>query len=108
MKWMNRLLGSVAAVLVTAGGASASTPGYETPAEAAWSAAVRAGSLEAYAEFLLAYPDNEHAAEAYGRLTLSAVTPVESDGKADVAALWGVGQTGKSSPAILPGTIMII
>jgi len=69
MKWIGRLMTSVAAVLVTAGGVSASTGPSASPADAAWDEAAKSDSLEAYAAFVMMYPDSEHARVAYDRLS---------------------------------------
>jgi hypothetical protein len=117
MQWVNRLMASVAAVLVTASGASAlpqeSLPQELLPQKAgdlegvAWSVAVSADSIEAYAAFLMTYPSSRYAPAAYDRLNQVALS------SADAAALqggiaWGGDRSDRSSPEILPGNIMII
>jgi hypothetical protein len=107
MKWVTRLMASVAAVLVTAGGASALPQEPGSAAEAAWSAAVDADSIEAYAEFLMTYPDSKHTPEAYNRLNQVALSPAHGV-PAQSTIAWSGGQSGRTSPEILPGSIMII
>ena len=108
MRWVNRLMTSVAAVLLTAGGASALTQDPGTAAEAAWSAAAKVDSLEAYAEFLMAFPDSDHARAAYNRLAQPAMASSGVALQSEDALVWNGSQAGRSSPEILPGTIMII
>jgi hypothetical protein len=117
MQWVNRLMASVAAVLVTAGGASA-LPQESLPqeplsqnaagvADVAWAAAVSADSIEAYAEFLMSYPNSRYAPAAYDRLNQVALSSADAAALQGVIA-WSEGQSDKSSPEILPGNIMII
>jgi hypothetical protein len=111
MRWAGRLMTSVAAVLLTAGGASALTAdGGASSADVAWAAATKANSLEAYAKFAMAYPESEHVLAAYERLSRS-VKSVKASSEAaapESAAGYGDYETDGSSPGILPGTIMII
>jgi hypothetical protein len=65
MKWLGRLLASIGAVVLASSGGSAST----MPDEDAWAQAVKSDSLEAYAAFVMKYPDSEHAQTAYERLS---------------------------------------
>ena len=62
MNRVQRLLASVAAALLTSGGASASTV-------SAWNEAVMKDTLEAYAEFAMNYPDSKLADLAYRKLS---------------------------------------
>ena len=73
MKWVGRLMASAAAVVLTAGGASAAFEKTASPADAAWAGAVKRGTLEAYAAFAMTFPESEHAQAAYNRLSTAAV-----------------------------------
>jgi hypothetical protein len=75
MKWLLRLLVSSVAVSFVAGEVSAATPEAKSDADMAWSRATETDTLQAYAEFLLTYPESSYTEAAYAKL--SAV----SDGK---------------------------
>jgi len=102
-------MSSAAAVLLATGGASAALArDAATSADAAWAEAVKTNSIEAFAEFVMAYPDSEHARAAYNRL--SRIESPANDVRAtpESGSLFGDEQRTGSSPGILPGTIMII
>jgi hypothetical protein len=105
MRWVGRLMTSVAAVLLTTGGVSASTTEIGTPADTAWAAAAKSDSLEAYAAFVMAYPESDHARAAYTRLLRTGTTATGAVTVPKSGPLFG---SETSSPGILPGTIMII
>ena len=69
MKWLGRLMTSGAALLLTAGGATAASMRAPAPADAAWAEAIKSDTLEAYATFAMMYPESKHAPAAYGRLS---------------------------------------
>jgi hypothetical protein len=107
MKWAGRLMTSVAALLLTAGSASALTASSESSAEAAWTDATRSNSVEAYATFVMMYPDSEHASSAYERLSgAAAISNAGALPQRD--PLFGNQENDQSAPAILPGIMMII
>ncbi len=54
--------------LATSSIALASSGDARGPAKTAWAETVRQGSLEAYAEFAMTYPDSQYAALAYEKL----------------------------------------
>lgn len=68
MKWIARLMTSAAAVVVAASGAAASVGSHASPADAAWDEVVKNDTLEAYATFVMMYPESKHARSAYDRL----------------------------------------
>lgn len=108
MRWVGRLMTSVAAVLLTAGGASASSENAVTSVDAAWAAAARSDSLEAYAAFVIDHPDSAHARVAYSRLLGIELAPAADLATAANAPLVSGDRDTKSSPGISPGMIMII
>jgi hypothetical protein len=108
MRWAARLMTSAAAMLLTASGASAATQALERPADAAWAAAVASNSLEAYAAFVMKYPESEHARAAYDRLSGASTAGTGAGATPGSASLFGDEQNEQSSPGILPGMIMII
>ena len=69
MKWLGRLMTSGAALLLTAGGATAASIRAHPPADAAWAEAIKSDTLEAYPTFAMMYPESKHAPAAYGRLS---------------------------------------
>lgn len=108
MRWIGRLMGSAAAVLLATGAASALTPDTATSADAAWAEAVKVNSIEAFAKFVMAYPDSEHVRAAYNRLSNVESAASDSGTRPEGGPLSGDEQRTGSSPGILPGTIMII
>lgn len=104
MKWVGRLMASAAAVLLTTGSGSASVGGLTPSAETAWAEVVKADTLEAYAEFAMAYPDSEHALLAYSKLfgakAISDGTKPES--------MTILDEDEGSTPGLLPGVLRII
>jgi hypothetical protein len=107
MKWVGRLMTSVAAMLLTTGGLSASTVGTESAPDAAWAAAVRSDSLEAYAAFAMMYPESPQAAAAYAKLSGTDTASMIATELAGASFRSDDGST-TSSPGMLPGTIMLI
>jgi hypothetical protein len=99
---------TVAAVLLTTGGASASTGESGSLADAAWAAAVKSDSLEAYAGFVMSYPESAHARVAYDRLSGIEPASTAAGARPQAATLLGDDQSEKSAPGNLPGMIMII
>jgi hypothetical protein len=69
MRWVGRLMTSVAAVVLTTGGASAALETTANPVDTAWAETVKRGTLEAYAAFAMTFPESEHAQTAYSRLS---------------------------------------
>jgi hypothetical protein len=101
-------MSSAAAVLLATGGASALTRDAATSADAAWAEAVKSNSIEAFAEFVMAYPDSEHARAAYNRLSHIESATNGVGAATESGSLFGDEKRTGSSPGILPGTIMII
>jgi hypothetical protein len=108
MRWVARLMTSVAAVLLTTNGVPASARDAGTPADAAWAATVASDSLEAYATFVMMYPDSVHARSAYNRLSGAEAAPIRDDAGSEAAPLFADDRNQSSAPGILPGMIMII
>jgi hypothetical protein len=108
MRWVARLMTSVAAVLLTTGGVSASTRDADTPADAAWTATVASDSLEAYATFVMMYPDSVHARSAYNRLSGAEAASSRDNASSEGSLLFTDEQNQRSTPGILPGIMMII
>jgi hypothetical protein len=108
MRWVARLMTSVAAVLLTTGGVPASARDAGTPADAAWAAAVASDSLEAYAAFVMTYPDSAHARSAYSRLSGAKAASTRDNAGSEAAPLFTDDRNQSSAPGILPGMIMII
>jgi hypothetical protein len=97
MKWAGRLMTSVAAVLLTAGGGVQATIQHELPpSEAAWAEAVKANTLEAYADFLARYPGSDHAQSAFAALshgkTASAERPAAPQNEGQATGALGLVQ----------------
>lgn len=69
MRRLSRIFVSSVAALFVAGEASAAIPTAESATEVAWSRAVQQGTLHAYAEFVLSYPDSAYTAQAYAKLS---------------------------------------
>jgi len=99
---------SVAAVMLTASGASASTAASARSADGAWAATIKNDSLEAYAEFAMMYPDSEHAQSAYNRLSAAYTDSISAGVVPQNSILSGEQQKEQSAPRILPGQIRII
>jgi len=109
MKWITRFMTSAAAVLLSAGGVSASTQVADTPADAAaWATAVASDSLEAYATFVMMFPDSKHARSAYNRLSGAEAGSSRDAASSEGTPLLMDDQNQSSAPGILPGMIMII
>jgi hypothetical protein len=106
MKWVARLMSSVAAMLLAAGGASASTGAPSTPADVAWAAAAKSDSLEGYAAFAMTYPDSEHAGSAYDRL--SGAAAISGGGAAPLPAGTPSSDDRQMDQGPLNGKFMII
>jgi hypothetical protein len=105
-----RIVAFLAAVpMAMSGVASASIPTAGAPAETAWTKAVQQGSLEAYAEFAMTYPDSKYAKVAYARLS-SVGTVSTADHAATKADHMGLdlGLDSVSEPAFLPTMIMTV
>lgn len=101
MRWVGRLMTSVAAVVLTAGGASAA--GFEKTAspDAAWATTVKRGTLEAYAAFAMTFPESEHTQTAYSKLSTVAErrqAPVDDGQEDEIKSLgvmsWIMAQVG--------------
>ena len=106
MRWVSRLMTSAAAVLLaTGGGVAQSRAESHAPADAAWADAEQSGTLEAYTNFVLTYPESRHARSAYMKLSGAehAVDPA-SGGEPNMAD----DNSVTSTPGMLPGAIMII
>jgi hypothetical protein len=100
---------SVAAVLLTTGGISASTGDAGTSsADAAWAAARASDSLEAYAAFVMTYPDSAHARSAYNKLSGAEAASTHDNASSEGSPLFTDDRNQSSEPGILPGMIMII
>jgi hypothetical protein len=97
-------MGSAAAVLLTTGASSAKPVELENRAEAAWAAAQASGTLEAYANFLMMFPDSAQARIAYDKLSGG---PAAGIGGSD-ARLLADDASDASRPGVLPGMIMIV
>jgi hypothetical protein len=108
MRWIGRLMTSVAAVLLTTGGVSASTGHAGISADAAWAAARASDSLEAYAAFVITYPDSAHARSAYNRLSGAEAASTRDNASSESSPLFTDDRNQSSAPGILPGMIMII
>jgi hypothetical protein len=67
MKWIGRLMGSAAAVLLTTG-AGVSNPLATSKADHAWANAVKRNTLEAYVDFAMTYPQSVQAVLAHRKL----------------------------------------
>jgi hypothetical protein len=107
MKWAGRLMTSLATVLLTAGGAMSGASAAITTVDSAWSEAVKSNTLEAYAAFLMAYPNSEFASSAYDRLSSGATASNEAP------AVAGASRSGDASiavgkPEFVQRTLMIV
>ena len=105
MKWLARLMTSVAALLLTLGGASAASIRVPTPADAAWAEAVKSDTLEAYAAFAMTYPESKHAPAAYGRLSGSQADAIAMPA---VTSNHGDEENEAGTPGLLPGLLLIV
>ena len=105
MKWLARLMTSVAALLLTLGGASAASIRVPTPADAAWAEAVESDTLEAYAAFAMTYPESKHAPAAYGRLSGSQADAIAMPA---VTSNYGDEENEAGTPGLLPGLLLIV
>ena len=103
MKWLARLMTSVAALLLALGGASAASIRVPTPADAAWAEAVKSDTLEAYAA--MTYPESKHAPAAYGRLSGSQADAIAMPA---VTSNHGDEENEAGTPGLLPGLLLIV
>jgi uncharacterized protein (DUF1330 family) len=101
-------MASVAAVLLTTGGVSASTGDAGTSADAAWAATRASDSLEAYAAFVMTYPDSAHARSAYNKLSGAEAASTRDNASSEGPLIFKGDRNQSSAPGILPGMIMII
>jgi hypothetical protein len=101
-------MASVAAVLLTTGGVSASTGDAGTSADAAWAATRASDSLEAYAAFVMTYPDSPHARSAYNKLFGAEAASTRDNASSEGPLIFKDDRNQSSAPGILPGMIMII
>lgn len=109
MKWAGRLMTSVAAVLITAGsGLSASAPMASTPADVAWADAIKSDTLEAYAAFVMLYPDSKYAQSAYMKLAVGETASGDTNTAPAGAANFGDNGVPVSRPGFELRTLMII
>ena len=69
MKWVGRFLASAAAVVLSGTSGSATPAPVSTQIEEAWATATKKDSLEAYAAFIMVYPESPYAKSAYERLS---------------------------------------
>lgn len=104
MRWVSRLMTSVAAVLLVTGGAYATTGESEASMEAAWASAVKSGTLEAYTAFVLEYPDSELAHAACKKLF--GVKAVAAGAKSSDSTI--PDDEEESSVGLFPGMFRII
>ena len=104
MKWLGRLMTSGAALLLTAGGATATSIRAPTPADAAWAEAVKSDTLEAYAAFAMMYPESKHAPAAYGRLSGS---QAGANPKPKETSILGDDESEASTSGLLPRLLLI-
>lgn len=73
--WRRIVAFLVAVPMAMSGVVFASSGEARTPAETAWAQAVQRNSLEAYAEFVMDYPDSEYSRQAYAKLSSIATIP---------------------------------
>jgi len=104
MRWVGRLVTSVAAMLLTAGGASGSTTA--TPVDAAWAAAAASDSLEAYATFVMTYPHSKYARLDYNRLSGLEAASAGSFARPEGTPLFADDHGNANSPGLSPGMII--
>ena len=105
MKWLGRLMTSVAALLLTIGGVSAASMRGPAPADVAWAEAIRSDTLEGYAAFVMTYPESEHARAAYRRLSGAEARAIAAPGEVSIV---GDDENEASAPGLLPSLILII
>ncbi|HEV8015052.1 MAG TPA: hypothetical protein VGP48_05945 [Stellaceae bacterium] len=101
-----RLLGLIAAMPMAMGGvAFASLGEARASAEVAWAQAVQQGSLEAFAEFAMTYPDSKYVELAYARLAnpdaAATAIGVSMGGQ-------GADENSMSEPGFVPSSIMVV
>lgn len=103
MRWVGRLMTSAAALLLATGGVSATTQASGAPEDIAWATAVKSNSLEAYAEFVMQYPESRHTPVAYNRLF--GVETISSEANSSGVAM---DDETESDPGLLPGIFRMI
>ena len=104
MKWLGRLMTSGAALLLTAGGATAASIRAPPPADGAWAEAIKSDTLEAYATFAMMYPESKHAPAAYGRLSGSLAG---ANAKPTETAILGDDESEAGTSGLLPRLLLI-
>jgi hypothetical protein len=101
-----RLLGLIAAMPMAMGGVAFASIGEARPAaEIAWAQAIQQGSLEAFAQFAMAYPDSKYAELAYARLSNLDTAAVAA---AAVAGAQDADAGSVSDPDFVPRSVMVV
>jgi hypothetical protein len=101
---LGRLMTSGAALLLTAGGATAASMRAPAPADAAWAESIKSDTLEAYATFAMMYPESKHAPAAYGRLSGS---PAGANAKPTETSILGDDESEAGTSGLLPMLLLI-
>jgi hypothetical protein len=103
-----RFLGLIAAMPMAVGGVAFASIGEARPsAEVAWAQALQQGSLEAFAQFAMIYPDSKYVELAYAKLsnldtasTATGATAGVQDGDANAGSV--------SEPGFVPSSMMVV
>jgi hypothetical protein len=111
MNRIQRLMASVAtALLATGHAASASIEQSHASVESIWAKIVETDTLEAYAAFVMRYPDSTFAALAYRRLsgTGAEASSVNFNPPAPLLPVEAADEDDASTPDFVPGWIRLI
>lgn len=99
-----QFLGLLAAMpMAISGMAVASTAEVRSPVEAAWAQAVQQGSLEAFAQFAMTYPESAYAQVAYAKLSNPDAVSIP-----DMVASIQADDNSISEPGFVPSSMMVV
>jgi hypothetical protein len=89
--------------MAMSGMAVASVPDARSPIDAAWAQAMQQGSLEAFAQFAMTYPDSPYAEIAHARLS----SPVAAAAQDTAPGMQGDANS-ISQPGFVPSSMMVV
>ena len=100
-----QFLGLLAAMPMAIGGIAVSSSVAEArlPVEAAWAQAVQQGSLEAFAQFAMTYPDSAYAQLAYAKLSNPDAASIP-----EMVAAIQADDNSISEPGFVPSSMMVV